>query len=54
MLARKMMKKKPAEDQNAGSSNRANIMTSTHEVLSVSSDVPAEALAIPAGFKNKS
>jgi hypothetical protein len=55
MLARKMMKKKPAEDQNAGAaSNRANIMTSTHEVLSVSSDVPADAVAIPAGFKNKS
>jgi hypothetical protein len=52
MLARKMMKKKP-EDANAASSNRANIMTSNHEVLSVSTDVPADAVAIPAGFKNK-
>jgi len=53
MLARKMMKKKP-EDANAASSNRANIMTSNHEVLSVSTDVPADAVAIPAGFKDKS
>jgi hypothetical protein len=52
MLARKMMKKKP-EDANAASANRANIMTTNHEVLSVSTDVPADGVAIPAGFKNK-
>jgi hypothetical protein len=54
LLARKMMKKKPAEDASAGPANRANVMTTTHEVLSVSTDVPADALAIPAGFKDKS
>jgi hypothetical protein len=29
-------------------------MTTIHEVLSVSTDVPADAVAIPAGFKDKS
>jgi hypothetical protein len=53
LLARKMMKKKPADGAEAGPANRANVMTSTHEVLSVSSDVPADAVAIPAGFKDK-
>jgi hypothetical protein len=54
MLARKMMKKKQPENGEAGPANRANVMTSTHEVLSVSTDVPADAVAIPAGFKDKS
>jgi hypothetical protein len=54
MLARKMMKKKQPENGEAGPANRANVMTTTHEVLSVSSDVPADAVAIPAGFTNKS
>jgi hypothetical protein len=53
MLARKMMKKKQPENGVAGPANRANVMTSTHEVLSVSTDVPADAVAIPAGFKDK-
>jgi hypothetical protein len=53
MLARKMMKKKQPENGEAGPANRANVMTSTHEVLSVSTDVPADAVAIPAGFKDK-
>ena len=44
---------KEPEDANAASANRANIMTTNHEVLSVSTDVPADAVAIPAGFKNK-
>jgi hypothetical protein len=54
LLARKMAKKKPADDQNAGPANRANVMTTTHEVLSIATDVPADAVAIPAGFKDKS
>jgi hypothetical protein len=54
MLARKMMKKKQPENGEAGPASRANVMTSTHEVLSVSTDVPADAVAIPAGFKDKS
>jgi hypothetical protein len=52
MLARKMMKKKQPEGE-AGPANRASVMTTTHEVLSVSTDVPADAVAIPAGFKDK-
>ena len=53
MLARKMAKKKQPESD-AGPANRANVMTTTHELLSVSTDVPADAVAIPAGFKDKS
>jgi hypothetical protein len=53
LLARKMMKKKPAENAEGAAANRANVMTSTHEVLSIASDVPADAVAIPAGFKDK-
>lgn len=53
LLARKMAKKKPADDPNAGPANRANVMTTTHEVLSIATDVPADAVAIPAGFKDK-
>lgn len=50
MLARKMMRKK-ADDQATG--NRATIMTTTTEVLSVSPTVAAEEVALPAGFKEK-
>ena len=39
MLARKMAKKKQPESD-AGPANRANVMTTTHELLSVSTDVP--------------
>jgi hypothetical protein len=53
MLARKMMKKKQPEGGEAGPANRASVMTTTHEVLSVSTDVPADAVAIPEGFKDK-
>ena len=53
LLARKMTKKKEPAEGSAGPANRANVMTSTHEVLSVATDVPADAVAIPAGFKQK-
>jgi hypothetical protein len=49
MLARKMMKKK--EDE--GPKDRATVMTTTHEVLSVSTDVAPGDVSIPEGFKAK-
>ena len=49
MLARKMMKKK--EDE--GPKDRATIMTTTHEVLTLSTEVAAGDVAIPEGFKEK-
>ena len=52
MLARRMMKRKKADDE--GPKDRATIMTSTHEVLSVSTDVAPDQVAVPAGFKEKS
>ena len=52
MFARKMMKKKKAEDE--GPKDRAKVMTTTHEVLSVSTDVAPSDVAIPADFKQKS
>ena len=56
MLARKMMKKKQAEggDANSGADKgRATIMTTTIDVLSVSTTVGADAVSIPAGFREK-
>ena len=53
MLARKMMKKKPQENAEGAAANRANVMTTNHEVLSVALDVTADAVTIPAGFKEK-
>jgi hypothetical protein len=47
MLARRLMKKK--DEPKA----RATIMTITHEVLKVSTDVGAADLAVPAGFKER-
>lgn len=51
LLARKMMKKKQANE--GADPTRATIMTTTLEVLSVSTDVPADAVAVPADFKEK-
>lgn len=51
MLARKMMKRKKADDE--GPKDRATIMTTTHEVLSVSTDVAPGDVAVPPGFEQK-
>jgi len=55
MLARKMMKKKQAEGGDAASADksRATIMTTTIDVLSVATTVGADAVSVPAGFKEK-
>jgi len=56
MLARKMMKKK-ADDPAASPGNappgHATVMTMVSETLSVSKDVAAADVAVPAGFKEK-
>lgn len=53
MLAHKMMKKKAADSSAGSDSSRSPLMTSTLEVLSVATSVSADAVAIPAGFKEK-
>lgn len=53
MFAHKMMKKKPADDNAGGDKSRSTVMTTTHDVLSVATDVAADAVSIPAGFKQK-
>jgi hypothetical protein len=56
MLARRMMKKQQQQEKSqaeGGDSGRSTVMTSTLEVLSVATDVPADAVAVPAGFKEK-
>jgi hypothetical protein len=53
MLARKMMKKKEQPESGGGAANRANVMTTNHEVLSVATDVAPDAVALPAGFRQK-
>ena len=55
MLARKMMKKKQAEGGDAASADksRSTIMTTTVDVLSVATTVGADAVSVPAGFKEK-
>jgi hypothetical protein len=52
MLARKMMKKKKADPD--APKDRATVMTTTHEVLSVSTSVTPDDVTIPADFKDKS
>lgn len=52
MFARKIMKKKKAEDE--GPKDRAKVMTTTHEVLKVATDVAPADVTIPADFKDKS
>ena len=53
-LAKKMMKKKQAESAEAGGEpGHSPLMTSTLDVLSVATDVSADAVSIPAGFKEK-
>lgn len=47
------MAKKGDEEKPAGAKGRSTIMTLTHELLKVSSDVAASDLAVPAGFKLK-
>ncbi len=53
MLAKKMMKKKQADSAEGGDQSRAQVMTSTLDVLSVATDVAADAVSVPAGFKEK-
>jgi hypothetical protein len=53
MLARKMMKKKSDDSAAGAQPGRSPLMTSTLEVLSVSTNIPADAVSIPAGFKQK-
>lgn len=54
-FGRRMAQRKPKEDEAAaaGARNRANIMTTTHEVLKVATTVTAEEVSIPAGFKQE-
>ena len=57
MLARKMMKKK-ADDPAAATAastqpGHTTVMTMVNETLSVSKDVAAADVAVPAGFKEK-
>jgi hypothetical protein len=52
-LSRKKEEKPEAPPPNSPPSNRATIMTTTHELLKVSTSVPAADLSIPAGFKEK-
>jgi hypothetical protein len=54
MLAKKMMHKKQDDSSAGGSPSRSPLMTTTTEVLSVSTDVTADAVSVPAGFKQKS
>jgi hypothetical protein len=55
MLARKTMKKKQAEGGDAASADksRSTIMTTTVDILSVATTVGADAVSVPAGFKEK-
>ena len=54
MLARRMMRKKKDDAAADGAGkNRATVMTMFSEVLSVSPDVPAADVQVPAGFKAK-
>ena len=58
MLGRRIGKRKaesepPAAGAGAASQTRATMMTSTHELVKISTSVAASELAIPAGFKEK-
>jgi hypothetical protein len=50
-LARRMMRRKQETPEAAEGGNRATILTSTVEVLKVSTDVAATDVDVPAGFK---
>jgi hypothetical protein len=50
-LARKMMKKKQEQPQAGATPGRTTIMTSTTQVLKISTDVAAADVALPPGFK---
>jgi hypothetical protein len=50
-FGRKMAQKKSAEEPAAGPKDRTTVMTTTNEVLKVSTTVSAEDVAVPAGFK---
>ncbi len=52
-LAKKLGKKKSDDNGEGDASGRKNVMTVNNELLSVSTSVPADAAAIPAGFKEK-
>jgi len=52
-LAKKLGQKKSDEKDEGGGSGRKNVMTMNNELLSVSTSVSADAVAIPAGFKEK-
>jgi hypothetical protein len=51
MVARRMMRKKESPDAAGQPANRATILTSTVEVLKISTDVSDADVAVPAGFK---
>ncbi len=51
MLGRKMTRKK--EEPAGQQTNKSTILTSTHEIMKVSTSVASSDLAIPAGFKEK-
>jgi hypothetical protein len=53
MLGRRLGRKKEAETDPNKPKNRSTIMTMNHELLKISTSVPPEDLAIPAGFKEK-
>ena len=50
-FAKKMAKKKETPEASGQPANRATILTSTTEVLGISTDVAASDVAIPAGFR---
>jgi len=50
-FGRRMAQRKSSEQAAAGPQSRANVMTTTSEVLKVSTTVAAEDVAVPAGFK---
>ena len=54
-FGRKMAKKRAEQQQqeSGGPKSRATIMTTTHELVKVSTDVAAADVAIPAGFRQK-
>lgn len=53
LFAKKMMKKKESPESGGQAANRATIMTSTTEVLKISTDVGPADVSVPAGFKQK-
>lgn len=51
LLAKRLVKKK--DNQLSGDKARSTFMTTSHEVLSVATDVDASAVAMPAGVRQK-